>query len=179
MILKNYKNLKFFFLLFIIIINFIIFFFLQNKFVQKSFNISNFSVCSNDGMFLLDYDGPKAQIIWDNGDVSFFCEPREAFYEFFNNINKKKIKFFFVQDFSKLSWGSYIDNWILAEKSFFVIDSDKNGSMGITYVPFSEYASALSFQAIYGGEVIFFSQISLKSLIKSNELLKNRLLIDL
>ena len=94
-------------------------------------------------------------------------------------MQKKKIKFFFVQDFSRLSWGSYINNWILAKESFFVIDSDKNGSMGITYVPFSDYNNAVAFQFIYGGDIVFFSQISLKNLIKSNELLKNRLLTDL
>lgn len=146
--------------------------------LHTNYDISTKTICVNDGMFIFDYDGPKAQIVWSDSKVSFYCEPREAFYEFFNQNTKKRIKYFFVQDFSDVPWGSYYSRWILAKSAFFVIDSTKNGAMGISYVPFKNYNSAVAFHSLYGGTILHFSEIFLKHLIKSNELLKQHLLID-
>ena len=175
-LIKNKLKLLLILLIFLVLIFFL---FYYNQLSKKElFEITGKSVCSNDGMFLFDYDGPKAQIVWSNGDVSFFCEPREAFYELFNPINKKRIKCFFVQNFSNVPWGSYVDKWVLAKNTFFVIDSDKNGTMGVTYVPFVDYNSAVAFQLIYGGEILHYNEISFKQIIKSNELLKQRIILS-
>lgn len=142
-------------------------------------NITQSCVCVNDGMLLLEYDGPKAQIVWRDGKSSFFCEPREAFYEIHNPAVKNRIKHFLVQDFSGIPWGSYTDRWVNAYTAFFVINSSKNGAMGVSFVPFSNECSANAFKMIYGGKVILFSLITPQELLKSNELLKKRLLEDL
>lgn len=160
---------------------FIVFIYIKLSFYNKNLprNITNTSVCVNDGMLLLDYNGPKAQIVWNDNTCSFFCEPREAFYEYFNPINRKRISNFFVQDFSCIPWGSYTDKWFNVEEAFFVINSDKNGAMGVSYVPFSNEFSATAFKKIYGGKLISFSKITPQILLKSNELLRKRLLEDL
>ncbi len=181
--LLNLIKFKLNLLIYIFLFVFLFFIFFINYYFKFSdfnvFEITNKTVCANDGMFLFDFDGPKAQIIWtDNDVVSFFCEPREAFYELFNTVNKKRIKFFFVQNFSNVPWGAYVGRWILAKNAFFVIDSDKNGAMGVSYVPFESYQDAVAFQLVYGGEVLNYNEISLKHVIKSNDLLKQRMLLN-
>lgn len=152
----------------------------KSKVVNDNFtNITQSCECVNDGMLLLEYDGPKAQIVWRDGKFSFFCEPREAFYELHNPTVKKKIKYFLVQDFSGVPWGSYTDRWINANEAFYVINSSKNGAMGVSFVPFSNECSANAFKLIYGGKVVPFSLITPQELLKSNELLKQRLLEEL
>jgi len=84
-------------------------------------NLDRSHSCASDGMVIIDYKGPKAQILWKNGNRTFYCEVREAFFEKFDVIKKKQIIAVFVQDFSFLEWGSYKDKWILADDAFYVI----------------------------------------------------------
>ena len=125
-------------------------------------------------MIIVNYNGPKAQIIWKDGKRSFYCEVREAFYEYLDKVRGKQILFFYVQDFSNIEWGSYVDKWILASDAFYVIDSKKDGAMGLTYVPFSDYAFASKFLNLYGGKIVKFCDINSDVLSSSSRLLKNR-----
>ncbi|HIH2762311.1 MAG TPA: nitrous oxide reductase accessory protein NosL, partial [Candidatus Azoamicus sp.] len=61
-------------------------------------NINKNHICACDSMILIDYNGPKAQIIWKDGNRSYYCEVREIFYEINDKIKKKQIKKIFVQD---------------------------------------------------------------------------------
>jgi len=133
-------------------------------------------MCASDAMIIINYHGPKAQILWKDGSRSFYCEVREAFYESLDQIKSKRIKAFFVQDFSKLEWGSYSDKWMIAGDAYYVIDSSKDGAMGLTYVPFSELESAEQFFALYGGKLLKFNEIDSNILATSSELLKNRMI---
>ncbi|HIH2763272.1 MAG TPA: nitrous oxide reductase accessory protein NosL [Candidatus Azoamicus sp.] len=138
-------------------------------------NINKHHICECDSMILIDYFGPKAQIIWKNKNRSYYCEVREIFYEINDKIKNKRIKKIFVQDFSNLEWGSYIDKWIEAEKAYYVIDSNKDGAMGVTYVPFSDIDSAKLFLKENGGSLLNFDQIDKNVLTSSNKLLKERM----
>ncbi|HIH2763600.1 MAG TPA: nitrous oxide reductase accessory protein NosL [Candidatus Azoamicus sp.] len=82
----------------------------------------------------------------------------------------------FVQNFSNLTWGSYIDKWMEAEKAYYVIDSSKDGAMGVTYISFSNMDEAKQFIKEYGGILLNFNQINNEVLASSNELLKKRMI---
>ena len=133
-------------------------------------------ICASDSMIIINYNGPKAQIIWKDGSRSFYCEVREVFYELLNEMNKKKIKACYVQDFSNLEWGSYVDKWILADKVYYVINSRKDGAMGLSYVPFSDKHFAENFIELNGGELLKFNEINLNTLNQSANLLKERMM---
>ncbi|HIH2762641.1 MAG TPA: nitrous oxide reductase accessory protein NosL [Candidatus Azoamicus sp. MARI] len=139
-------------------------------------NINKNHICACDSMILIDYNGPKAQIIWTDENRSYYCEVREIFYEVNDKIKSKRIKKIFVQDFSNLEWGSYTDKWIDAEQAVYVIDSNKDGAMGVTYVPFNNIDSAKNFMKENGGILLNFNQINTHVLTSSNEILKKRMI---
>ena len=166
---------KYVFLFFIIVI--LIFLKHEYNFVAPII-LSSKHICANDGMIVIDFKGPKAQILWRDGSVSFYCEVREAFYEWNDIIKRQRIRKFFVQDFSSVKWGSYVGNWTEACKAVYVIDSFKYGSIGISYIPFSDIVYANLFLNKYHGILVNFNDISIDLLDKSNDLLKDRM-IDL
>lgn len=153
-----------------------------NNFKKKTINeiipnnINKKHICACDSMIIIDYKGPKAQIIWKDKTRSYYCEVREIFYEINDKIKKKRIEKIFVQDFSNLEWGSYIDKWIEAEKAHYVIDSKKDGAMGVTYVPFSDITQAKKFKEENEGNILKFEEINEQVLNYSNEILKKRIM---
>lgn len=168
---------KYLILFLIIIVIFIIFLNVDfNKIEKKPINLTKNHICSSDDMIIINYNGPKAQILWKDGSRSFYCEVREAFYESLDKFKKKFILAFYVQDFSNLQWGSYIDKWVLADTAYYVIDSSKDGAMGISYIPFSDLNCAKLFFNSYGGKLLKFNEINLAILNLSSELLKDRII---
>lgn len=169
---------KFLYVLFFILVIILSFFSSTSKKIENvvPLNLNKNHECVVDSMIIINYNGPKAQILWHNGKRSFYCEVKEAFYEKLDNVKSKQIVAFYVQDFSNLKWGSYINNWILADKAVYVIDSSKDGAMGITYVPFTDYAEASKFLNLYGGKLVKFDDINLDTLFFSSSLMKNRLI---
>jgi thiamine biosynthesis lipoprotein len=117
-------------------------------------------VCAIDGMILSDYDGPKAQILWRDGRRTFYCEAREAFAEWLDRIRRKRIIEFYVQDFSDRGWGNYPDHWIRAQDAVFVIESEKLGAMGSSFVSFLDSAEADAFSAEHGGRSLRLAEIT-------------------
>jgi len=117
-------------------------------------------VCALDGMILRDYDGPKAQILWRDGRRTFYCEAREAFAERLDRVRSKRIREFYVQDFADRPWASYAGHWVRAEDAVFVIESEKHGAMGSSYVSFLEPADAEKFSAKYGGQQFRLDEIT-------------------
>ena len=148
----------------------------SNNIEIKPINLDRNNMCASDAMIIVHYNGPKAQILWKDGTRSFYCEAREAFYELLDKIQNKRILACYVQDFSNLEWGSYIDKWILASEAYYVIDSSKDGAMGLTYVPFSDIKFAKMFLQTYGGKLLKFDEIDANTLTDSANLLKNRMI---
>lgn len=164
------------FFLFIGIFFSVFFFFRSNNDIVLPVNLGKNHSCASDSMIIVNYNGPKAQILWKDNSRSFYCEVKEAFYESLDKVKAKRIKAFFVQDFSDLKWGSYVDKWILASDAYYVIDSKQDGAMGITYVPFSRVECANDFLSLNGGKLLKFEDITLSVLSNSSNLLKNRLI---
>jgi thiamine biosynthesis lipoprotein len=116
--------------------------------------------CAADGMFLRDYEGPKAQILWRDGERTFYCEAREAFAEWLDGIRRNRIVAFYVQDLADQPWGHYPDRWIPAEEAVFVIASDQRGAMGSSFVSFLDRAHADAFVAKHGGRQLRLEEIT-------------------
>lgn len=117
--------------------------------------------CSLDGMTLLDFPGPKAQILYSTGAPDFFCATTEMFSIYLQPEQKKHITGIFTQDMGKTDWDNPKDNWFEAKKGFYVLGSKKQGSMGPTLGAFARQEDAAAFAKQYGGKVLRFDQVTL------------------
>lgn len=163
----------------IIITTIIITFFIAIKKKQKEITpitIESKHSCALDGMILNFYIGPKAQIIWKNGEVSFYCEAREVFYEWLDPITRKKIAKIFVENFDKSVWNAVIKYpWIEIQQAIFVIDNTKHeGAMFLSYVPFATIECAKKFQEENEGIILKEKEITKKVLQNSDAITMQR-----
>lgn len=117
--------------------------------------------CSLDGMILMDYPGPKAQIHYDNGDPDFFCDTMEMFSIYLRPEQKKRVKALFTQDMGKTPWEQPTGNWIAAQTAYYVHESKKLGAMGPTLAAFARIEDAEAFAQQFGGKVLRFEQVTL------------------
>lgn len=117
------------------------------------------TACSLDGMLLLDYPGPKAQIHYANGDVDFFCDTMEMFSIYLNPETKTQVTAVYTQDMAKEDWKSPRANWIDARSAFYVQGSNMKGAMGPTFASFARQEDAAAFAKEHGGKVLRFEQV--------------------
>ena len=110
------------------------------------------------GMLLAEHAGPKGQILLKSGDQPvWFTSVRDTFTFLALPEEPKDIAAVYVSDMGKApSWEKPGENnWILADKAVYVIESDRVGGMGgAEAVPFSDEAAAKSFIAEHGGRVV-------------------------
>jgi copper chaperone NosL len=118
------------------------------------------TACSMDGMILADFPGPKGQIHYASGEPDFFCDTTEMFSIYLQPEQQKRITGIFTQDMAKADWEKPEDNWIDAKKAWFVVGSNKNGSMGPTIATFAEQQAATGFAGQYGGKVLKFEEVT-------------------
>lgn len=123
--------------------------------------IATDTACALDGMILLDFPGPKAQIHYDQGEPDFFCDTREMFSIFLQPEQKKRITAIYTQDMGKADWTRPEGQWIDAKSAFYVVGSPRRGSMGPTVPSFALEADARQFAAQYGGKVLRFGEVTL------------------
>ena len=116
--------------------------------------------CSLDGMLLLDFPGPKAQIHYAQGPADFFCDTVEMFSIYLRPEQQKRIRALYVQDMGKADWNTPQDHWIDAKTAFYVQGSKLRGSMGPTFVSFAEEAKAKAFIEKNGGKLYRFNEIT-------------------
>jgi copper chaperone NosL len=126
----------------------------------NSQEITTGTFCALDGMLLLDYPGPKAQIHYDQGPPEFFCDTVEMFAIYTRPEQQKRILAVYVQDMGKADWTKPQGHWIDAKTAFYVAFSRRNGSMGPTLVSFAREEDAREFVKQYGGEVLRFEQVT-------------------
>ncbi|HOW62062.1 MAG TPA: nitrous oxide reductase accessory protein NosL [Candidatus Contendobacter sp.] len=122
--------------------------------------ITGNTFCALDGMLLLDYPGPKAQIHYDQGSPEFFCDTVEMFSIYTRPEQEKRILAVYVQDMGKADWTKPLGHWINAETAFYVGFSRRNGSMGPTLASFAREEDAREFIKQYGGELFRFDQVT-------------------
>lgn len=118
------------------------------------------AVSAVDGMILLDYPGPKGQVLKKNGATDYFCD----LPEFINAIQDSERTHghpqAYVQAFDGREWGSYIDGWVEASRPVYVIGSDRMGAMGPTLVPFLEMEAAKAFTDEHGGRILRLAELT-------------------
>ncbi|HFL8824353.1 MAG TPA: nitrous oxide reductase accessory protein NosL [Candidatus Azoamicus sp. OHIO1] len=150
---------RFFVVCFFLVCGFVYIFFSKDNIDYGPINLTDQSCCV-DEMILMEWSGPKAQIVWKDNKRTFYCDVKEIFYEIFNDILRNRIRHIYVQDFSGLDWDAYFDKWILAEDAVYVIDSNKKGAMNLSYVPFSNTDKAVLFMEKNGGILLKFYDIN-------------------
>ncbi len=116
--------------------------------------------CSLDGMLLLDFPGPKAQIQYTQGPADFFCDTVEMFSIYLRPEQQKRVRALFVQDMGSADWNNPTGHWIDAKNAFYVQGSKKRGSMGPTFVSFAQEAQAKAFVEKNGGKIYRFTEIT-------------------
>lgn len=116
--------------------------------------------CSLDGMLLLDFPGPKAQIHYTQGPADFFCDTVEMFSIYLHPEQQKRIRALYVQDMGRADWNNPKADWIDAKAAFYVQGSKLHGSMGPTFASFAEEAKAKIFIEKNGGKLYRFNDIT-------------------
>ena len=129
--------------------------------------------CSLDGMSLLDFPGPKAQVHYANGEIDLFCDTFEMFSIYLQPEQQKRITGIFTQDMGKTSWEEPRGNWIDAKQAFYVLGSQRHGSMGPTIASFTLQKDAEIFIGKYGGQMQRFDQITLDNVDLSGGVIRD------
>ncbi len=122
--------------------------------------ISADTSCVLDGMLLVDFPGPKAQIHYEGqANPDFFCDTVEMFAIYLKPEQQRPVKAVYVQDMGKAAWEHPAGNWIDARQAYYVLGSKARGSMGATIASFAAEAAAKSFAAEHGGKVLPFAEV--------------------
>jgi copper chaperone NosL len=114
------------------------------------------AVCALDGMSIKDYPGPKAQIVFKDGHIDYFCTLAELFE---SAGSQHPAAASYVQDMGQADWDKPRGHWIAATTAFYVIDSRAQGAMGPTIGTFARRQDAQAFVAREGGRVLDFTQV--------------------
>lgn len=118
------------------------------------------TACALDGMLLLDYPGPKAQIQYADGSTEFFCDTVEMFNLVLRPEQQRRIRAVYAQDMGKEDWRQPRAGWIDARQAFYVHGSKKRGSMGPTFASFAARQDAEAFVRQHGGKVLSFAEVT-------------------
>jgi len=118
--------------------------------------------CELDGMLLIDYPGPKAQVHYAGQDRPvFFCDTVELFNTLLAGEQVRPVRMVYVQDMGQADWEHPEGHWIDAKTATYVVGSKRHGSMGTTIASFSQKADAEKFVTEYGGTVYPYDGIKL------------------
>jgi len=118
------------------------------------------TACSLDGMLLLDYPGPKAQIHYASGETEFFCDTTEMFSMLLQPEQRRKVTAAYTQDMGATEWRKPVGHWIDARTAFYVKDSKLMGSMGPTFAAFAKQTDAEAFIKEQGGKLYRYDEIT-------------------
>ncbi len=116
------------------------------------------------GMIVEDHLGPKSQIaLTGSAQPLWFTTARDGIAFTLLPEETRPINAFYVTAVDQGEWDhpeAQANNWLLASAAWFVIESEKLGSMGAPEaIPFSTEQAALAFAAEFGGRVLRLSDI--------------------
>lgn len=117
-------------------------------------------ICELDGMTLTDFPGPKGQIRYAGGKVSYFCDTVELLSAVLVPEQVRKVEGAYTQDMARTGWEMPKGHWIRVEEAFYVEGSSRVGSMGPTLASFALRTEAEAFARQYGGHVLAFADIT-------------------
>ena len=119
------------------------------------------TACALDGMVLMDFPGPKAQLHYAGEKPEFLCDTREMFALLLRPEKSRQLVGAFTQDMAKTDWQKPDGYWIDARNAFYVLGSSREGSMGPTLASFATATDAQTFAGKYGGKVLRFPEVTL------------------
>ncbi|WP_444549757.1 nitrous oxide reductase accessory protein NosL [Candidatus Magnetomonas plexicatena] len=122
------------------------------------------STCSVCGMTLLEFPGPKAQMIYTNGRYDFFCGTLDLFTFYLQPDSPKNIAAIYVNDMGKEDWSHPTGHWIDARTAFLVYGAEVRGAMGDILVPFSSQSQANDYISKYRGKLVSFNDVNMEML---------------
>lgn len=105
-------------------------------------------------MTVMHHSGPKAQVfLSDRAEPLWFTSVRDVIAFTLSPEEPKNITAIYVNDMTNADWDNPgIDNWIDANKAWYVIGSKRSGGMGAPEaIPFSTKESAEAFAKKEGG----------------------------
>lgn len=115
--------------------------------------------CALDGMLIASHDGPKAQLLRQDGKRAFYCDATEAFGEWLDPVRRRRVVGLWFQTVDDGPWEAHADGWQAANDLFFVAGSSRMGAMGPTLAPFRTETAAADFMQQYGGAIHRFDEI--------------------
>lgn len=118
------------------------------------------AVSVEDGMILVDYPGPKGQVLKKDATTDYFCDVPGLINALLDPERTHSYAQAYVQAFDGREWGSYVDGWIEVSRPVYVLGSNQMGAMGPTLVPFAEQETARAFVAKHGGRILRFSELT-------------------
>ena len=125
-------------------------------------------------MQVLAHEGPKAQIHLSGvEDPLWFTQVRDGVAYLKSPEKSTEILSFYVNDMGVAkSWAKPgIDNWIEAQKAYFVVGSNARGGMGAPeLVPFALRSQAEKFATERGGKVMILSEIPVATVLSPVEM---------
>lgn len=128
-----------------------------------------------DGMILLDYPGPKGQILYADGKPDFFCDTVGMFAMFLKPEQQRQVRALFVQDMAQADWNNPVGHWIDAKTAFYVSGSRARGAMGPTLASFAREDAARDFAAKQGGKVLRFDQVTPDMVVLDGGVVKDKM----
>ena len=129
--------------------------------------------CSLDGMTLMDYPGPKAQVVYEQGAPDFFCDTIELFAVVLKPEQLRRTRAIYVQDMGQADWNAPTGHWIDARTAFYVTGSKHRGSMGPTIASFAREQDARALVASEGGRVLRFDEVTPEMVVLDGGVLKD------
>jgi len=141
--------------------------------IPEPFRLDAGAIGRYDGMSLMEYDGPKGQIILTRiSEPIWFSSARDAIAFTVMPDEPKNIAAIYVSDMAAAeSWERPgTDNWIDAKTAYYVLESRLQGRAGFAEtVPFSTEEAARAFVEVNGGEVVRFDDLPLDYILGGAE----------
>ena len=116
--------------------------------------------CALCGMTIGNFPGPKGQACLDGDKTLGFCSTNDLLSWAWQPESGPRINALYVHDLSATGWKAPgQDDWILADKAWYVTGHDRKGAMGHSPAPFSSKADAQAFASSHGGNVLAFADL--------------------
>lgn len=123
--------------------------------------------CIVCGMVILNYEGPKAQVVIKGAEDEpvKFCSGRDAFAFARQPENERRLLAFFIHDMGATNWDEPEDSALIpAKDAWYVYGSKVLGVMGDEPIAFGKKEQAEAFAAKEGGRVVRYEDVTLKLL---------------
>ena len=139
------------------------------KSVRAPISFQSGEECHVCGMTILRFQGPKGQAFDKRSKhVRKFCSTIDLFSWYLQPENKSNVKEIYVHDMAQADWASPNDAKLIdARTAFYVIGSNKKGSMGKTIASFASLFDAKKFVENNEGSIFNFFVLIIENLIEN------------